>query len=513
MSVRFDLTAVAPELLDAVINMDNSPAYEAFKEEIESILKEFNESAHFGSSLTIDEKALTDNSVETMKNMHHAFLLWTIRDELKNGGDAETGYKAYVKLFFKANCDKIAALNGGSMTVAASEAASLIKAFLAEIGKDAELYKSVKEFFKGYIYGYSFNYLTDQEIMEKYAEFLVCLGMMTGKIAASISAQQKIMPKMAMLLGNDRFKYISGFIPLDIMLDIIYDRFCFPNLSDEETEKIHGIIRKYILEHFEMQKDDEATTLISTQVTASLMTDMNGNYVNVPAYSEQTFAGCFGGVRSFLGVDKEDFGEFDAATIAGIINGKCSADFIQYFTTEREPNLEVALGGDDIGYKYPLVFRDASDYWYSPIYQYLINDLLDNKIYSFIDTNNLPLDIFPFADEILKTNAIRTYTNSSATGYSIRADKKQVLIRLIDINSAPSLSDSEKKMLMLEQILYILSGNCDADKYNKLVIDNVFNGELYDEYVMYRINKILEQGSGSVDAKKSLLRQVIAIKL
>ena len=43
MSVRFDLTAIAPELMDAVIYMDNSPAYAAFKEEIEAILADFNE--------------------------------------------------------------------------------------------------------------------------------------------------------------------------------------------------------------------------------------------------------------------------------------------------------------------------------------------------------------------------------------------------------------------------------------------------------------------------------------
>ncbi|MDE7293818.1 MAG: hypothetical protein K2N72_05280, partial [Oscillospiraceae bacterium] len=62
MSVLFDLTAAAPELMDAVICMDNSPAYEAFKEEIEAILKEFSDKGHLSSNWKLDEKDLTEKS-------------------------------------------------------------------------------------------------------------------------------------------------------------------------------------------------------------------------------------------------------------------------------------------------------------------------------------------------------------------------------------------------------------------------------------------------------------------
>ncbi|MBQ7783320.1 MAG: hypothetical protein IJ368_05060, partial [Oscillospiraceae bacterium] len=87
MSVRFDLTAIAPELMDAVIYMDNSPAYAAFKEEIEAILADFNEKNHLSSHWKVDEKDLTEKSEETLKNMHRAYLIWSFSEEQKNGAD------------------------------------------------------------------------------------------------------------------------------------------------------------------------------------------------------------------------------------------------------------------------------------------------------------------------------------------------------------------------------------------------------------------------------------------
>lgn len=62
MSVRFDLTAITPQLMDAVIYMDNSPSYAAFKEEIEAILSDFNATGHLSSSWKINEQELTEKS-------------------------------------------------------------------------------------------------------------------------------------------------------------------------------------------------------------------------------------------------------------------------------------------------------------------------------------------------------------------------------------------------------------------------------------------------------------------
>lgn len=67
MSVRFDLTAITPQLMDAVIYMDNSPSYAAFKEEIEAILSDFNATGHLSSSWKINEQELTEKSEDTLK--------------------------------------------------------------------------------------------------------------------------------------------------------------------------------------------------------------------------------------------------------------------------------------------------------------------------------------------------------------------------------------------------------------------------------------------------------------
>ena len=77
MSIRLDLTTIAPELMDAVIYMDNSPAYAAFKEEIEAILADFNATGHLSSSWTVDPGELTAKSEDTLKNMHRAYLIWS----------------------------------------------------------------------------------------------------------------------------------------------------------------------------------------------------------------------------------------------------------------------------------------------------------------------------------------------------------------------------------------------------------------------------------------------------
>ena len=500
MSVKFDLTVIAPELLDAVICMDNSPAFEAFKDEIKAILADFSKNSHFGSSFTIDETALTDNMTDTMLNMQQAFLLWTYNEEKTLPAGSEKKYATYLKLFFKSNCDKIAALNGGSTTVDATEVAALKDKFLAEVKSDAALYASLKDFFGGYIYGYFFNYLEEQTVMSKYAEFLVCLGIMTGKITASISSQQKIMPKMASLLCDDRLKYINGFIPLDVMLDIVHNRFAFPKLAEDRMTRVKTVISDYITSHYDMETD-EGEKLVSASVTTNVMTELNSAYIESGKYSEDTYQKSFSGVRTFLDANADDTGEFSAEKIHSIITNRCAEDHLDYFTTEREPNLDVALSSGVDGYKYPLVFKDASDFWYSPIYQYIVDDLLQENVYAQVSADSLPLEDFPFADTALKTNVLKELNGVQSESYTIRADKKNVLNKLIDIHVSRSYSEEEKKMLMLEQVLYLISGSCSIEKYTAIIDKEIFSGPLFDEYISYRINKQCT----SIDAKKKFI--------
>ncbi|MDE7278997.1 MAG: hypothetical protein K2N26_04640, partial [Oscillospiraceae bacterium] len=67
MSVVFDLTVAGSEILDSVIFMEKSPAYAAFKEEIEKILADFNKNSKFGQNVDIDVKNLVESSSDAVK--------------------------------------------------------------------------------------------------------------------------------------------------------------------------------------------------------------------------------------------------------------------------------------------------------------------------------------------------------------------------------------------------------------------------------------------------------------
>ena len=90
---------------------------------------------------------------------------------------------------------------------------------------------------------------------------------------------------------------------------------------------------------------------------------------------------------------------------------------------------------------------------------------------------------------MLKTNLLRELIGDPSESYTIRAAKKNVLNRLIDIHSSHSYQAEEKKMLMLEQVLYLISGSCSEEKYNSIIDKEVFSSSLFDEYISYRINK------------------------
>ena len=508
MSVKLDLTVIASELLDSVVCMDNSPAYDAFKTEIEAILADFNKNSHFGSSVIIDEKALTEAMYETMRNMHEAFFLWLMRDELDNGRSIDTGYSTYLKLFFKANCDKLASLNGGNATVDIKDIVSLKEHFIEEISSDAELYKSIKDFFSGYVYGYFFNYLTEQTVMVKYAEMVVCLGIMTGKITSTVSLQQKMMPKMAVLLSSDRLKYISGFIPLDIMMNIVYSRFAFPTLSDEEMEETRGRIKDFVTSNYEMQTDDESTELVSARTVTDVMSKLHSSYVDSEVSTAEIYEKCFSGVRIFLDGDKDDTGKYDKAEIKSLIDEKCTAEKIDYFTVDREPNLDVALESGLIGYKYPMIYKDGGEYHYSMLYKKLVDKLLENKIYSELNTDCIPFKEFSFADEVMQTNPLRELNGNDDKSYTIRNDKSEYFENISLIFKNKMLSETDRRMLMLEQLLYIMSGNCSAEKYSSMINENIFGTRLYEEYIRFRMNRLCDKGMESFETKKNLLDEI-----
>ncbi len=502
MSVLFDLTAAAPELMDAVICMDNSPAYEAFKEEIEAILKEFSDTGHLSSHWKIDEKDLTEKSEETLKNMHRAYLIWSFNEERTGAvkADKDSCCHSLGKLFYKSQEDIIKALLGGSDRVDCTNVKPLIDGFKAEIANNPTVYKSVKDFFKGYVYGYYFNYLKEAEIMKKYAEMLAYLGVMSNKIPTSISEQQKILPKMALLLPNDRFKYLNGFVPRELTMDIIFDRLQFPPLSDAETEKMKERIADYINEHYRRDKEDDVE-LISDDVSASFFSDFFGKYTNVAEFSEGLYQKISAGNRFFLNGDTDDTGDYSAEKIDELVSAKCAADFNSFYTTEKAPCNDSSLGGNDLCFKYPLIFRDNEGYWFAPVYEELIYPVLDRDMYIAAD---VPKGDFPFADEIFATNPVREIAGIESGNITIRRDKISVLDKLKRLSSA-NVTEKERRALKLEQTLILMSGNMNGVDFNGYVQENVFDAPLYDEYIAYRMDLLAGGVLDNFKAKKSLL--------
>lgn len=505
MSIRFELTAIAPELMDAVVYMDNSPAYAAFKEEIEAILHDFNEKGTLSSSWKIDEADLTEKSEETLKNMHRAFLIWSYAEEIKNGANVDCSCNTYVKLFFKGQCDTLMALNGGAEFVSADSVKALIESYKAKISSDSEVYESVKSFFKGYVYGYYFNFLSEAEIMKKYAEMLAYLGVMSNKIQTGISEQQKILPKIALLLSNDRFKYISGFIPEEHMMRRVLDRIDFASMPENEAQIMKTKIKAYIDEKYKHDKEDDIP-LISDNVSTDILSDLLSSYINVPAFSSELYSKCYNGVRTFLDADKDDTGDYDAKKLAQLVSEKCSADADDFYSCGREALLDTSLEGDIRCYKYPLVAKDEKDFWFASIYEELIYPVLDKKIYAETP-DAVPAD-FTFAAEAVKTNCIRAVAGITDKTICVRRDKLANVEKIKTLASDSSLSERDRKMLMLEQVLYIVSGSCSEARYKAIITENLFGTKLYDDYIRYRMDILFNKGIKSLSDKKWLLDRI-----
>lgn len=504
MSVVFDLTVAGPEILDAVIFMEKSPAYAAFKEEIGKILADFNKNAKFGQNVDIDVKSFVESSTDTMKNMQRAFLIWTFYEDLTSGAKSPR-YNNFLKLFFKGQEKQLTALNGGSKSVAASDVPALRDKYIAEIGKNSDLFNSLKEFFAGYVYGYFFNYLTEQTVMKDYAEFLVCMGIMSNKITAGESDRQKIMPKMGALLTNDRFKYIGGEIPVDVIMEQVYDRFSFTALTKEEENAVRKSLKDCIIGAYSYNETD---SLIADNVMVDAMSKFNKAYISAVDFAEDLHKNTFDGVRTFLDGDKNDMGEFTPERVTRIVSGKCAENCDEYYRSGREPVIEVGLSADMKGYKYPLTYKDGSIYWFTDIYKIILAPACDRAIYISVSEEDLPLRLFPFAGPALETNIIRVFGGIKSDGYTIRSDKRSVMVDINALPASKNLSEDDKKMMALEKLLYVISGSMDAVSYKKLLEENVFGTKLYEDYIRYRMDRVFAKGMTNLEAKKNLLNEL-----
>lgn len=504
MSVKLNLTVAGAEILDSVVFMEKSPAYAAFKEEIEKILADFNKSKKFGE---IDVRALVDGSEDALINMQRAYLIWTFNEDYGKKPAEESEYMKFLKLFVKSQEKALLNVNGGSKTIATDEIPAFKEKFIAEVSAKPELFNSLKEFFAGYVYGYFFNYLSEQKVMKLYAEFLVCLGIMSNKITTTESQKQQILPKMALLLNDDRFKYISGNIPVDVMFNMVFERFELSNLTGKEEETIKAALRDYMISNYDYNEDDG---LVSDTVVTSIMSKLNSKYVCSDDFSSDLHNNSFAGERTFLDGDKEDNGEYTYDKLLEVISGKCELNFDGYYSSDNEGVIDTALSSSCKGYRYPLVAKQDGKFWFCDIYKELVFPYADENIFVPVKPESLPLDEFSFTDSALRTNIVCFLGGIEKDCYTVRSDK----LRLVDdiaVIKRSGGTDAEKKMLILEKLLYIISGNMDSKSYKNLFDDCIFGSKLYDDYIRYRMDCLFADGIKSLDAKKNLLDNINSI--
>ncbi|MCL2055541.1 MAG: hypothetical protein FWG90_14075 [Oscillospiraceae bacterium] len=510
MGVRLDLTAATTQILDAVIFMENSPALSAFKEEIEKIISDFNETKYFGESAEIDVKLLTGKSSETLSNMQRSFLIWTLNDECGKSHVKESQYYTYLKLFFKRQEELLTALNGGKKSINVNEISSLKQRFIKEINSSPALRDSLKEFFAGYVYGYFFNFLSEQTIMREYAEFLVCLGVMSHDIKAPDALRRKVLPKMAVLLNNDRMKYVSGEVPFQVILNVVNNRLYKKNLSLEENKALLNALEDFLKKNYDYNEPDD---LIAINAAEAATVRFASDYVSAVSFASDLNKSTSDGIRTFLDGAQNGASDYNAKATARIVSDKCRENYDNYFTSGREAINETGLQADCKGYKYPLVFLDEGTFCFSGIFKILLFPACDRSIYTGVKEEDLPLKMFPFAASAFKSNIIRDLGGIESSGYSIREDKRNLLVSLNALPSSKNLSEKDKRMIALEKLMRIVSGNVDAETYEELIDEHIFGTELYDDYIRYRMEQIFDKGMKTLEDKKELLEQLNKIKI
>jgi hypothetical protein len=119
--------------------------------------------------------------------------------------------------------------------------------------------------------------------------------------------------------------------------------------------------------------------------------------------------------------------------------------------------------------------------------------------------------MFPFIENVLRTDAVRGIGSLTDQKYMIRLDKQPLFDQIVQIMADTKLQDKERKMSVLELTLAVISGNMDAAGFNNFVSENVFNTKLFENYIRYRVEAIIQTGLSNRDTKKALLDKVNAL--
>ncbi len=499
MSARLDLSCAVPEIMDAVIYMDNSPAYSAFKEEIEAILANFNENKTISHHWVVDPSDLTEKSADTLANMHRAFLFWSF----KEGKEAE-GNKVHslIKLFLKSQESTLRSLVPADGFVDAEKIPDVKAAFIGRINSDTEVFESVKAFFKGYVYGCYFNYLEEAVIMKDYAKMLAFMGVMSGAVETTVSERQKVLIKMAPLLQNERFRYLNGLVPFELITDMIYDRVAFGSLPDVDVFAIKSAIADFMRTNYATDSEDGAE-LISDSVPTDLL-ERFFSYTSTVLFTDDIYRNSFSGVRPFTDSDRDDTGDYSAEKLNSVA-GECIAPLADpYYDMTRASILDTSLGSGFEGYRFPVFIANGKEFFFAGIYRRSLCSFIENAVF---DDCEVPTGFFPFVDEALETNVLRTYLNVERTGVSVRHDRIAVAEQAKRL-AASDIPDGIKRMLLLEQYLCLISASMSEAKYKAVFTEHFLGTDLYEEYIRYRMNVLVTQALKGLEGKKNLLDRI-----
>lgn len=528
MSVKLDITAVVPELLDEIIFMDDSPALEAFENELSEIIAGMAEKSEFKALL---EGVSPDEIIEAYRNavinLQRSYLLWS-EYEAKEPGGKRWGLDAsdrinYCKLFYKAFGIVLISLNGKKNSVELSAVGELKAKFIAMIIKGGDLYNKLKDFFRGYIYGWLFNYLTEQKLMPEYAEFIVSLAVMSDKIKAAPEVKGEIIKKLKSMLSKGRFKYINGYVPVDLISGIIADRYDFSKLNGEDAETALALIERQIRDNYECSEDDDT---VIYNVTANFMTTVGSAYSDCGKFAAEEFENAFGGVRTFLDGSRGDTGNMSVSDVRSAAELCCGEMEDEFYSSAHASAPETGLKAENKGYLYPAVYKDGSEYYFAPCARYALFARCDKALFTPVDQSDLPIRSFLFMKDEMKFNyfyySIRELLADggqikagSGRGFSVRSDKMGLIEELKQIDE--QLKDSteeDRRMNKIGKALELLSGNNSAARYEEVAAECFYGSKLFESYIKFRTHQLTDDAAeAGVETQKKLIAQLNGITL
>ena len=508
MSIQAEITVIIPQIMNAVIFMDDSPAVAAFRSELTEIVNDIKSDKTFKAiANNIDTDELISHYRQFIINCQRLYLLWNSIDErestkkgVQSYVDGENEYDMFLKVFYKTFGKMLEKLNDNNRIIDLGKTGELIQKLTAVINESPAIFESFSEFFRNYIYGYYFNYLEEQVNMKGYAEYLICVGVMGNTIKTTEAQKQSLFIRMGELLNQNRFRYISGSIPLEVAVDYISDRYITDTLEADEMAIFKTYVRSTITTNFEYNSDEGT---IACETICYAFQYLNRSFISLRQMSRSIYVDLFDYNKFVLNASIKDSGELTSSKYYKLLCAKCALNYQQQNAADENATFKL----DANAFCLPTLTVIDKEYYLNDAYKYILYNFCDKELYTKVDVNDLPIKLFPFIRDEMKLNYFyyrirelqlmqegKEIIKPSVTRYfSVRHDKVGLLA---DIKANDSLDKSytedDKKMMKLELTLQLVAGNLEGDKYDEFLENNVLKSRIYDTYVKFRVKRMTE---------------------